>query len=134
MREVYRSDILPRNRNSFYNYFDVWWWVAMMVCGVEQSLLDNMPDVSYDRFQDYVELEEARIKGNLEKIKYHIDASDTLALVLGPGRMENVRRSDHDFGRSNTDTLICSGSRSSRCYICSSRTTIARYKLRCRLF
>ncbi|KAI0353185.1 hypothetical protein OH77DRAFT_1407357 [Trametes cingulata] len=40
------------------------------------------------RFEDYVEHEEQRIRSNLEHVKYYIDASDTLSLVLGPGRLE----------------------------------------------
>ncbi|GJJ12736.1 hypothetical protein Clacol_006981 [Clathrus columnatus] len=40
------------------------------------------------RFASYVESEETRLRERLEEIAYDIDASDTLALVTGPGRLE----------------------------------------------
>ncbi|KAJ7057115.1 hypothetical protein C8F01DRAFT_1372411, partial [Mycena amicta] len=41
-----------------------------------------------EKFQSYVASEEERIRGNLEAIRYDIDASDTLELVTGEGRIE----------------------------------------------
>jgi hypothetical protein len=43
-----------------------------------------------EKTQEYVLQEEARIKANLESIKYDIDAPNTLALITGPGRIEKV--------------------------------------------
>ena len=43
-----------------------------------------------EKTQEYVLQEKARIKANLESIKYDIDAPNTLALITGPGRIEKV--------------------------------------------
>jgi len=42
------------------------------------------------RFISYVQEEEARLRRNLEAVRYSIDAKDTLSLVTGPGRIEKV--------------------------------------------
>lgn len=42
------------------------------------------------KFKRYAEEEEARLKGNLEAVMYNIDAPDTLALVTGLGRIDQV--------------------------------------------
>lgn len=42
------------------------------------------------RFAVYVESEETRLRERLEEINYDIDASDTLGLITGPGRLERV--------------------------------------------
>ena len=42
------------------------------------------------KFKSYVEAEESRMKRALEQVEYHIDATDTLALITGPGRIEQV--------------------------------------------
>ncbi|KAL1952244.1 hypothetical protein VTO73DRAFT_1393 [Trametes versicolor] len=41
-----------------------------------------------ERFNAYIEHEEARLKANLEKFNYRIDALDTLKLVIGSSRIE----------------------------------------------
>ena len=43
------------------------------------------------RFKSFVDAEEARLKKNLEAVRYDIDAADTLLLITGPGRIERVR-------------------------------------------
>lgn len=43
-----------------------------------------------ERFYAYIEHEEARLKANLEKFNYRIDALDTLKLVIGSSRIERV--------------------------------------------
>lgn len=84
----------PRNRRAVDNYFNIWWWCAFLLLGMPEH---GRPEAEFstppDRFQEYIDLEEQRIRGNLEKIKYDIDASDTLSLVLGSGRLEKVRDS-----------------------------------------
>ncbi len=47
----------------------------------------------WSKFLPYVEDEEKRLKRQLEKLKYSIDASDSLLLITGPGRLERVGRS-----------------------------------------
>ncbi|TFK81228.1 hypothetical protein K466DRAFT_558153 [Polyporus arcularius HHB13444] len=87
--------VLPRNRSAVDNYFVVWWWIGMMIAGLQNSFDAELNTPSY-RFQEYIDMEEARLRGNLERIKYNIDASDTLTLVMGTGGLEK-----------NTLPLIC---------------------------
>ncbi|PBK80159.1 hypothetical protein ARMGADRAFT_1021049 [Armillaria gallica] len=42
----------------------------------------------WSKFLPYVQAEEERLKGQLEALKYNIDASDSLLLITGPGRLE----------------------------------------------
>ncbi|SJL18282.1 uncharacterized protein ARMOST_21867 [Armillaria ostoyae] len=42
----------------------------------------------WSKFLPYVEDEEKRLKGQLEELKYSIDASDSLLLITGQGRLE----------------------------------------------
>lgn len=84
----------PRNRQHVDDYFGTtWWWVGALIMGLPQDdVMNDQPSTtSIDRFQEYIDWEEQRISENLQKIKYNIDASDTLFLVLGPGRLEKVR-------------------------------------------
>ncbi len=81
--------VLPRNRSAVDNYFVVWWWIGMMIAGLQNSFDAELNTPSY-RFQEYIDMEEARLRGNLERIKYNIDASDTLTLVMGTGGLEKV--------------------------------------------
>ena len=82
--------VLPRNRGPVDDYFIVWWWIAMMATGLQNTSDVELSTPSY-RFQEYIDMEEDRLRGNLEKIKYNIDASDTLTLVMGAGGLEKVR-------------------------------------------
>ncbi|KAI0716104.1 hypothetical protein C8T65DRAFT_642063 [Cerioporus squamosus] len=86
MRDIVPK-VLPRNRSAVDDYFVVWWWVTMMIAGLHSSFDAELNTPSY-RFQDYIDMEEERLRGNLEKIKYNIDASDTLTLVMGTGGLE----------------------------------------------
>ncbi|KAI0360925.1 hypothetical protein OH77DRAFT_1517315 [Trametes cingulata] len=53
------------------------------------SILGNyQPDALKERFQDYVDAEEQRLREGLETVRYDIDAMDTLTLITGPGRIE----------------------------------------------
>ncbi len=45
-------------------------------------------------FLPYVQDEEKRLKSQLEAFQYSIDASDSLLLITGPGRLERV---SHDL-------------------------------------
>jgi len=60
------------------------------------TIVDAVNDAADDpmlrsRFQNYVESEEERLRSNLEAIKYDIDATETVPLITGPGRIEKVR-------------------------------------------
>ena len=52
---------------------------------------DNTTHLVETKFKEYVGYEEERIKRNLQKIKYDIDASDTVYIVAGPERIEQAR-------------------------------------------
>ncbi|KAJ7739936.1 hypothetical protein B0H16DRAFT_1568368 [Mycena metata] len=81
-----RLNVLPANRASVNKYLDtVYHGVTTLLsalnpCYVNESL--------QQKFSSYVEAEEARLRGNLEAISYDIDASNTLSLVTGEGRIE----------------------------------------------
>ena len=82
--------VLPINRKMVDAYFEIWWWILAILHGVSLNLdHDDMP--LRDRFQEYIDMEEQRIRENLGKVKYYIDASDTLYLVAGSGNFDRVR-------------------------------------------
>ena len=87
---LFRSrTVLPVNRNSLDSYLEVWSWVFTLLHGVSTDLDDG--NARYrDRFQEYIDAEERRIRENLEKVRYSIDASDTLFLVVGVGNLDKV--------------------------------------------
>lgn len=87
-------DVLPRNRNAIDGYFaSIWWVYAILVAFSKHTYITPNDEAIRDRFQEYVDIEDARIRANLQKIRYHIDASDTLTLVIGSGRLERVSSS-----------------------------------------
>ena len=57
-------------------------WPIRFMHGSNQEL--------FDRFKDYVEEDEAKLKKKLESIRYYIDAEDTLDFVTGSARVERV--------------------------------------------
>ena len=79
--------VLPLNRSAVDEYLrNTWTQTLKLILGIRSEtswILEG-------RFQDYFELEERRIRARLELIKYRIDAPETIALVLGPGRLEKV--------------------------------------------
>ncbi|KAH9919746.1 uncharacterized protein BXZ73DRAFT_104850 [Epithele typhae] len=81
--------ILARNRREGDHFLNNHWtWIAKLVHGF---LVPDPPDQAYgliERFHEMTALEENRLRGNLEKVKYHIDATDTLTLVLGRNALE----------------------------------------------
>lgn len=68
-----------------------------------------------ERFQDYVQSEEARLQRGLDRFDT-IDASNTLSMILGPGRLERVSAALLQWLRCTFVTMLCSTS--SRCCIC----------------
>ncbi|KAF8581694.1 hypothetical protein K439DRAFT_202072 [Ramaria rubella] len=78
--------ILPANLPSANEYLSsVYVDITSLQNAVGPSYLS---DALQTKFKSYIEAEEERLKGNLEAIHYDIDASDTLALITGPGRIE----------------------------------------------
>ncbi|KAF8178111.1 hypothetical protein K438DRAFT_1938825 [Mycena galopus ATCC 62051] len=78
--------ILPVNKSSANRYLktiyrDVYSLTASVnACYVNDGL--------QERFASYVEAEEARIRRNLESVRYDIDEAATLELVTGEGRID----------------------------------------------
>ena len=85
-----RANIHPANRNAVDRYLQIVW---KRICTLTSSLIPTSPNDSlFERFQDYTEAEERRLREDLETVKYDIDSMDTLLLVIGQGRIERVSR------------------------------------------
>jgi hypothetical protein len=81
--------ILKANMDSINEYLSsVYNGIATLHTGVTPC---DITDWLQEKFQSYVEAEEERLQKALERVKYNIDAPDTLALITGPGRFERVR-------------------------------------------
>ncbi|KAJ7639351.1 hypothetical protein FB45DRAFT_1024083 [Roridomyces roridus] len=81
-----RVKVLPINRGSVNQYLDsIHHFVTSLYSGVNPCYVN---DGLQEKFNSYVEAEEARLRGNLEAVSYDIDALNTLYLVVGHGRIE----------------------------------------------
>lgn len=79
--------VLGANQGSVLSYFSsVWTSVRTLTAALEGQFAEK----DEDKFKDYVEAEEERLKTNLEAVNYIIDGLDTLSLITGPGRIEKV--------------------------------------------
>ena len=79
--------VLPLNRKAADQYLKTTW---VRTLKLTQKVSTHSDWAMADNFRDYYEYEEQRLRSNLERIKYHIDASDTVSLVLGSDRLEAV--------------------------------------------
>ena len=85
-----RPHIHPANRNAVDQYLRAVW---QKVCTLTSSLVTTTYPYSLrERFKNYVDSEEQRLREGLETVKYDIDAMDTLLLIMGPGRVEKVSK------------------------------------------
>ncbi|KAL7285783.1 hypothetical protein ACG7TL_000892 [Trametes sanguinea] len=76
-------DVLSVNRpgiNSYLKVIPVW----TLLAGMERYY----DSAASSRFKPYIDMEEERIRANLEKFNYRIDARDTLKLIVGSARIE----------------------------------------------
>ncbi len=108
-----RSKILPENRRLVDNYLQKVWSSGVKLVEALQPV-NNVPSHIKAKFLPYVQYEEERIAQNLDGIKYNVDALDTVYMVIGPGRLENVSRSYltflitlHSLGLHSTYFLSC---------------------------
>jgi hypothetical protein len=86
--EGVRSEVLPLNLQAIIKYFTfVWEPVHTLIAAV--LLLQPSQD-DPDKFNSYIEAEEARLGNNLRAVDYIIDGTDTLTLITGVGRVEKV--------------------------------------------
>ncbi|KZV94080.1 hypothetical protein EXIGLDRAFT_673437 [Exidia glandulosa HHB12029] len=88
--------VLPRNRARVNKY--IWngalAYLDLLIRDVLSGWEDNKEDpnlMSY--FEDYAVAEEKRLETNLESFEWNIDASNTLQMITGSGRIER-----HVFG------------------------------------
>lgn len=88
LEKMVRSKVHPANRVIVDEYLDETWHPVTEL--VESFAAEQPTETFWARFQPYIKSEEERLEKKLESLHYHIDASDTLTLVLGPGRIEKV--------------------------------------------
>ena len=113
-----RSQIHPANRAAIDKYLQTTW---KRVCTLTSSFATTyQSEALYERFRGYVEAEEQRLREGLETARYKVDEVETLALITGPGRIEQVS-SPIVSGLCGTDVL--SRSSSCLCYSYSSAAT-----------
>jgi hypothetical protein len=86
--EGVRADVLPPNREAIDDYFTYVWEPVHTLTAAALSLQPgpNKPE----RFQSYLETEEARLRADLKAVDYIVDGTDTLTLITGVGRIEKV--------------------------------------------
>ncbi|KAI9059697.1 hypothetical protein FKP32DRAFT_1541614, partial [Trametes sanguinea] len=76
-------EVLSVNRpgiNAYLKVIPVW----TLLAGMERYYDSG----ASSRFKPYIDMEEERIKANLEKFNYRINARDTLKLIIGSSRIE----------------------------------------------
>lgn len=82
--------VLPENRRTVERYIQRVW---SMVTAFAQSIKrEEGTDKLRFKFESHVTAEEARLRRNLEDVKYRIDGSDTFRVIAGEGRLETVIR------------------------------------------
>ncbi|KAJ7262295.1 hypothetical protein B0H12DRAFT_1105150 [Mycena haematopus] len=81
-----RTRVLPANRTSVNSYLEtIYHGVTSLESGLAPCYVN---EALQERFRDYVEAEETRLRRNLEAVDYDLDAANTLTLVTGEGRIE----------------------------------------------
>ncbi|KAI0826090.1 hypothetical protein BC629DRAFT_47848 [Irpex lacteus] len=83
-----RDRILPENRGSVDYYLRMTWPISSQLTKSLSSPLTSIPESHEEKFKEYVQFEEDRLRNNLVRIKYDIDAVETVYGVMGPGRIE----------------------------------------------
>ena len=83
-----RPYIHPANRSSVDKYLQTVW---KRICTLTSSFATTYQSNALDeRFRGYVDAEEQRLREGLETARYKIDETETLALITGPGRIEQA--------------------------------------------
>ena len=101
--------VLHENRKWLDGYLaEIWRPLADLTEGIQGPQTPNQNEV-VDQIAPYIEFEEQRIRRNLEILQYTIDALDTVHVVTGSVRMENVSTSfPLNFHKCITKFLYCS--------------------------
>jgi len=86
--EGVRTHVLPANRATVNDYFENVWRAVHKLTAAAPTL---KPGPTYpEKFDLYVEREEARLAAQLEGVKYNIDGMVALKLITGESRIETV--------------------------------------------
>lgn len=85
-----RDKVLTANRGKVEYYLRYTWIISAALAKALEPPVTDLPDYALERFKEYTDYEEDRIRSNLLAIKYDIDARETVSAVLGPGRIEKV--------------------------------------------
>jgi hypothetical protein len=89
--ESLKTLILSANREHTDKYFQGT-WMAFHVLTAELRTKPLHPAAGMRAFAEYETMELQRLRKNLEDVRYYIDGSDTLQLILGYNRrIEKVR-------------------------------------------
>jgi cell division protein FtsB len=83
-----RAEVLPLNRHAIISYFAYHW--VFIYSLIAPFLPLQSAQVDREKFESYLEAEEARLENNLRAVDYSIDGIDTLTLITGVGRIEKV--------------------------------------------
>ena len=85
--------VLPGNRALIETYVDGISCLNWILAGAKKArrkCLQNYDDEIGQQFQDYIQSEEDRLNSNLKRIQYQLDSTDTVNVVLGKARLEEV--------------------------------------------
>ncbi|EGO19294.1 hypothetical protein SERLADRAFT_358650, partial [Serpula lacrymans var. lacrymans S7.9] len=85
------KDVLPENKSITDQYLDSapLGQIEMLCASIQRCDDDVVQDALLnEKIRPYMESEQKRIEANLKLITYNIDAANTVALVVGPGRIE----------------------------------------------
>ncbi len=86
------EETLPANR-VFIDLFlsaHPFWGLDGLLSGFQNASHGREKWTNWNKFLPYVQAEEKRLKVQLEVLQYNIDASDSLLLIMGLGRLERV--------------------------------------------
>ncbi|KAH9858598.1 hypothetical protein C2E23DRAFT_716767 [Lenzites betulinus] len=80
--------IRKENRTNAIWYNATAFQVIAAVTSSFDTAEEPFDDELWQRYRGYVESEEKRLDESLQTVRYYIDATDTLSLITGPGRIE----------------------------------------------
>lgn len=93
---IISGECLQTNR-SFVDQFNAGWQsgysIDFILAGVHKFIDEStFEDQLLERFKSYIDEEESRMRKRLKSVRYFIDAPNTLALVMGTGRIEKASK------------------------------------------
>ena len=93
----YSDNVLPVNRsyvNEFAQSNGIWTYVDSILAGIQDTANYQGSDRRFNlwtkKFRSYVDAEESRMYDVLQQVNHHIDDENTLTLVVGRARPEQV--------------------------------------------